>query len=144
VPYLSTAKNQADMALQEYTGTSSSKLGGPIFGLEYYYPSTEKIRQVYPVWCSRLHNHTLFIKKNYVKSWGSVQILGSSGPPNPPVLAPMVIHGCITCSKVTISIPQFITFISRTQHHVFVRLVHKDKNFNIVRVVQFVSSAYRA
>jgi len=23
----------------------------------------QKIGQVYPVWCSRLHNHTLFIKK---------------------------------------------------------------------------------
>ena len=42
-----------------------------------YYPSTEKNRQVYPVWCSRLHNHTLFIKK-LCKKLGAVQILGKS------------------------------------------------------------------
>ena len=47
----------------------------------YYYPSTEKNRQVYPVWSSRFHNNTLDIKK-LCKSWGSVQILGRSGPPS--------------------------------------------------------------
>jgi len=49
----------------------------------------KKNRQVYPVWCSLLHNHTLFnSSKSYVKCWGSVQIFGRSGPP-PPVVAPM-------------------------------------------------------
>jgi len=43
--------------------TMFSKLGVQFLGLGYYYPSTEKNRQVYPVWCSRLHNHTLSIKK---------------------------------------------------------------------------------
>jgi len=43
--------------------TTFSKLRVQFLGLGYYYPSTEKIRQVYPVWCSRLHIHTLFIKK---------------------------------------------------------------------------------
>jgi len=45
--------------------TTSLKLGVQFqfLGVGYYYPSTEKIRQVYPVWCSRIHNHTLFTKK---------------------------------------------------------------------------------
>jgi len=43
--------------------TTSSKLGVQFLGLGYYYPSTEQNRQIYSVWCSRLHNHTLFIKK---------------------------------------------------------------------------------
>jgi len=38
---------------------------GAFLGLRYYnYTlSQKKIRQVYPVWCSRLHNHTLFIEQ---------------------------------------------------------------------------------
>ena len=40
-----------------------SNLGVQFLCLEYYYPSTENIEQVYPVWCSRFHNRTLFIKK---------------------------------------------------------------------------------
>ena len=39
-----------------------------LIGLGYYYASTEKNRQVYPVWCSRLHNHTLFIEMLCKKS----------------------------------------------------------------------------
>ena len=62
--------------------TTSSKLVVQFLGLGYYYPATEKIRQIYPVWCSRLYDHTLFIQ-SYVKSWGSVQILGRSGPLRP-------------------------------------------------------------
>jgi len=42
--------------------TTSSKLGVQILGLGYYYPSTKKIRQVYPVCCNRLHNHTVHQK----------------------------------------------------------------------------------
>jgi len=44
------------------------KDGGPIPWSRVLLPLQKKIRQVYPVWCSRLHNHTLFIK-SYVKSW---------------------------------------------------------------------------
>ena len=61
--------------------------GVQFLGLGYYYPSTEKNRQVYPVWCSRLHNHTLFIKK-LSKTWGSVQILGVQTSPTPQWLRP--------------------------------------------------------
>jgi len=50
-------------------------------GLGYYYPSTEKNRQVYPFWCSWLHNHTLFIKKLCKK-------LGGPDPPTPLWLQP--------------------------------------------------------
>ena len=32
---------------------------------------------------------TLYSSKSYVKSWGSVQIFGRSGPPRPPVVVPM-------------------------------------------------------
>jgi len=48
-----------------------SKVGGPIpwsmVLLPFY---RKKIRQVYPVWCSRLHNHSLYSSKSYVKSLG--------------------------------------------------------------------------
>ena len=50
-----------------------SKVGVRFLGLGYYYNSTAKIRQVYPIWCSRLHNHTLFIKK-LCKKWGAVRL----------------------------------------------------------------------
>ena len=67
---------------QERNHVRLQSWGVQFLGLGYYYPSTEKIRQVYPVWCSRLHNHTLFIKKLCVQGWGSVQILRvwTSGP----------------------------------------------------------------
>jgi len=39
------------------------KVGGPIPWSRVLLPFYRKIRQVYPVWCSRLHNHTVFIKK---------------------------------------------------------------------------------
>jgi len=58
------------------------KVGVEFLGLWYYYLLQKKIRQVYPGWCSRLHNHTL-ISKSYAKSWGSVQILGVWTLPNP-------------------------------------------------------------
>ena len=38
------------------------KVGGPISWSMVLLPFYSKIRQVYPVWCSRLHNHTLFVK----------------------------------------------------------------------------------
>ena len=41
--------------------TTSSKSGVPIPWSRVLLPFYKKI--VYPVWCSRLHNHTLFIKK---------------------------------------------------------------------------------
>ena len=58
------------------------EVGGPIPWSMVLLPFYKKNRQVYPVWCSRLHNHTLFIKR-LCKSWGFVQILGRSGPPLP-------------------------------------------------------------
>jgi len=39
------------------------KVRGPIPWSGVLLPFYRKIRQVYPVWCSRLHSHTLFIKK---------------------------------------------------------------------------------
>ena len=68
--------------------TTFPKLGVQFLGLGYYYPSTEKIRQLYPVWCIRLHNRTQYIKK-LCKSRGSVQILERS---EPPVVAPMPLN----------------------------------------------------
>ena len=70
--------------------TTFSILGVQFLGLGHYYHSTEKIRQVHPVWCSRLHNHTLFIKKlrNMLRvrpNFGEVRTL----LPEPPVVAPM-------------------------------------------------------
>jgi len=68
--------------------TTSSKLGVQFLGLGYYYPSTEKNTHVYPVWCSRLHNHTVFIKKLCKKLRGPSKFWG--GPdPRPLVVAPM-------------------------------------------------------
>jgi len=62
--------------------TTFSKLGVLFLGLGYYYPSTEKNRQVYPVWCIRLHKHTIHQKAIWTVG-GSVQILGRSEPPGP-------------------------------------------------------------
>jgi len=59
------------------------KVGGSsslVYGITTFLQ--KEIRQVYPVWCSRLHNHTLFIKK-LCKTWGFVQILGGSDAPLP-------------------------------------------------------------
>jgi len=43
----------------------------------------KKIRQVYPVWCSRLHNHPLFINK-VLKRWRvRPNIFGGSDSPRP-------------------------------------------------------------
>ena len=72
--------------------TTFSKLCGPIPWSRVLLPFYgKKIRQVYPVWCSRLHNHTLFIKK-LCKKLGVRPNLGRSGP-NPdlsPVVSPIV------------------------------------------------------
>jgi len=66
------------------------KVGGPFPWSRVLLPFYRKNRQVYPVWCSRLHNHTLFIKR-LCKSWGFVQILGSPNLPDPQWLRPW--HG---------------------------------------------------
>ena len=82
--------------------TTSSKWGWVQFlGLRYYYLLQEKNRQVYSVWCSRLHNHTLFftyllnhtlfIKKLRKKLEGPSNFWeegGSSDPPSPQWLHP--------------------------------------------------------
>ena len=49
----------------------------------------QKIRQVYPVWCSRLHNHILFIKK-LQKTWVVRPNFFGVRAPQPPMVAPMV------------------------------------------------------
>ena len=70
--------------------TTFSKLGVQFLALGYCYPSTEKNRQVYPVWCSRLHNHTPVIKMLRKKlgvrpNFGEVRT-----PPTPHWLRPCV------------------------------------------------------
>ena len=70
------------------------KVGGPISWSMVLLPFYIKIRQVYPVWCSRLHNHTLFIKK-LCKKLGVVQILGRSGPRDYP-------SGCVHACTVIV------------------------------------------
>jgi len=67
------------------------KVGGQFLGLGYYYPFTEKIRQVYLVWCSRLHNHTLFIKKLCKKLGGVLPNFWGRDLPTSPVVAPMLV-----------------------------------------------------
>jgi len=57
--------------------------GVQFLGLGYYYLSTEKNRQVYPVWCSRLHNHTLFIKNLCKKLEGPSKFWGGPDSPTP-------------------------------------------------------------
>jgi len=54
--------------------------GVQFLSLVYYYLLQKTIREVYPVWCSRLHNRTLFIEKLRKKLRGSVQILGVQTP----------------------------------------------------------------
>ena len=70
--------------------TTVSKLGVQFLGLGYYYLSTEKSRQVYRVWCSRLHNHTLFIKK-LCEKLGVLPNFGEVRTPDPPMVVPTVI-----------------------------------------------------
>jgi len=63
----------------------------------------KKIRQVYPVWCSRLHNHTLFIKKLCKKSWEVRPNFGEVRTPHPmpPVVAPMRAVFSLYCHFLT-------------------------------------------
>ena len=75
----SVSRRFRDIALSR-GATTPSKLGVQFLGLGYYYPSTEKIRQVYPVWCSRLHNHTVFIKKLRKKLGGPSTFWGIRNP----------------------------------------------------------------
>jgi len=61
--------------------TTCSKLGVQFLGLGYYYPSTEKKQTSLPSLVSRLHNHTLFIKK--IGSWGIRPNFGEVRTPRP-------------------------------------------------------------
>jgi len=70
--------------------TTSSKLGVQFLGLGCYYPSTEKELDRSTQFGAVGYIITLYSSKSYVKSWGSVQILGRSGPLRPPVVAPMI------------------------------------------------------
>ena len=71
------------------------KVGGPISWSRVLPPFYRKNRQVYPVWCSRLHNHTLFIKKLCKKVRGPFKFWEGPGPPGPQVVAHMVSFTCI-------------------------------------------------
>jgi len=74
------------------------EVGVHFLGLWYYYPSTENIRQVYPVWCSWLHNHALFIKK-LCKTLGVRPNFGEvRTPPDPQWLRPCrcgIVNGAV-------------------------------------------------
>jgi len=65
-------------------------VGGPIlWSIWYYYPFTEKIdRSTQFVAVGDII--TLYSSKSYVKSCGVRPNFGSSGPPDPPVVAPML------------------------------------------------------
>jgi len=52
-------------------------------------PFYKKLRQVYPIWCSRLHNHTLFIKQ-LCKTFGDPSKFWRG--PDPPT--PHWLHPC--------------------------------------------------
>jgi len=60
------------------------KVGGPFPWSRVLLPYYRKnIIQVYPVWCSRLHNHTLFIKKLRKKLGNPSKFCGVRTPPAP-------------------------------------------------------------
>ena len=86
--------------------TTFSKLGFQFLGLGYYYPSTEKIRQVYPVWCSWLHNHTLFITVTGSKVGGPSKFWGVRTS-WPLVVAPME----SSCSTLSVCFSFIFTWI---------------------------------
>ena len=69
--------------------TTFSKLGVQFIGLPFYRTKLDRSTQ----FGAFGYIITLYSSKSYVKSWGSVQILGRSGPPEPPVVAPMFITG---------------------------------------------------
>jgi len=89
-------------------------VGVQFLGLGYYYPSTEKNRQVYPVWCSRLHNHTLFIKK-LCKKLGVRPNFGEVRTPDLPVVAPMCVCRLTNllwaCLSVCLSVCQSLVIL---------------------------------
>jgi len=78
--------------------TTISKLGVQFFRPRYYYLLQIKIRQVYTVWCSRLHNHTLFIKK-LCEKLGVRPNFGGSWPPIPQWLRPCFLQSEVTYSQ---------------------------------------------
>jgi len=64
------------------------KVGVQFLGLGYYYPSTEKKLDRSTQFGAVGYIIALYLSKSYVKSWGSVQILWRSGPPDPQWLRP--------------------------------------------------------
>ena len=62
------------------------KVGGPVPWSRVLLPFYRKNRQVYPVWCSRLHNHTIHQKVTW--KFGVRPNFGGSGPPTPQWLCP--------------------------------------------------------
>ena len=59
------------------------KVGGPIPWSRVLLPFYRKNRQVYPVWCSRLHNHTLFFEKLCKKLGRPSKFWGGPAPVPP-------------------------------------------------------------
>jgi len=59
------------------------KVGSPVPWSWVLLSFTENIRQVYPVWFSQLHNHTVFIKKLRQKL-GGLSKFGGPDSPRPP------------------------------------------------------------
>ena len=62
---------------------------GPIPWSRVLLPFYRKKLEVYPVWCSRLHNRTLFIKKLRKNLGVSSKFFGGPDLPDPPVVVPM-------------------------------------------------------
>ena len=74
-----------------------------------------KIRQVYPVWCSRLHNQTVFIKK-LRKNLGVRPIFFREiRTPRPPVVAPILFHYS-TLQSAQNAAARLITGVRRCEH----------------------------
>jgi len=73
---------------------------GPISWSGVLLPFYRKIRQVYPVWCSRLHNHTLFIKKLCKNLGVRPNFWGVRTPLRPPNGCA---HGCTFSTNVNVA-----------------------------------------
>jgi len=65
--------------------TTSSKLWVQFLGLEYYYPSTEKLDRFIRIRFGTVgYIITLYSSKSYVKRWGVRLIIGEFRTPRPP------------------------------------------------------------
>ena len=83
--------NQAVLTLKGPFAGAHPRLqswGVQFLGLRYDYPSTEKNSIQFGTVGYII---TLYSSKSYVKSWGSVYILGVRTSPTPPVVGPMIV-----------------------------------------------------